>query len=261
LRTGNTVALDADDDEGPAAAPQAPMPAPLRSRTTHRRAVRAVWLLSAAALLLLAGGAAAAMGLGGRAWPALLGYAPHVTSPALTATAVATPKGHAIASLPAAPVAVEAPVETPATVPAVETAAPVAPVVARHPVAEAGPQELFDAETAARRLGDYPRVLALHHELGQRFPRSREAQVSRATVGHLLLDRGNPVEALANFDAYLAAGSGNLGEEAMVGRATALDRLGRTAEASVAWRALVAAFPDTPFAAHARARVESLIGN
>jgi len=256
---GSAPNAEADDD---AEAPVLRSTAPMASRSMRRRAVRAVWLLSAAALLLLAGGAAAAIGLGDRGWPALLGHAPRVSSPAVTATSSPAPKGRSLA-----PVAVPAPVlaEVP-TVVAEPVQAP-APVVEAAPVAvhraapEAGPQELFDAETAARRLGDYPRALALHHDLCQRFARSREAQVSRATVGHLLLDRGNPTEALADFDAYLAAGSGNLGEEAMVGRATALDRLGRSAEASVAWRALIAAFPDTPYASHARARVESPIGN
>jgi hypothetical protein len=70
----------------------------------------------------------------------------------------------------------------------------------------------------------------------------------------LLLDRGNPGEALTRFDAYLAAGGGPLGEEVMVGRATALDRLGRTDDATSAWSALVTAYPDTPYATHARAR-------
>jgi TolA-binding protein len=260
------IPVGADDDEAPAL-PAAPAPillAPLRTGSRRRRAVRAVWLLSAAALLLLAGGAAAAIGFEGRGWNSLLGYAPRVSSPALTAASAAAPKAHSIAApaSPAspAPVVVEAAIaEAPAATPAPAVEAPA--VVAHRAAPEPGPQELFDAETAARRVGDYARVLTLHRELGQRFPRSREAQVSRATVGHLLLDRGNPVEALAAFEAYLAAGSGNLGEEAMVGRATALDRLGRTADASVAWRALVAAFPDTPYAAHARARVESLIGN
>jgi TolA-binding protein len=252
-RTASVPSEDAEPSPQQAVPLAVPLAPSLTMLSMRRRAVRAVWLLSAAALLLLAGGAAAAMGLGGRAWPALLGYAPRVSSPAaVAATSSPAPKGHVVAVAAPAPIEAQAPVvEAPLAI----------PVVAHREVPEVGPQQLFDAETAARRLGDYPRALALHRELAQRFPRSRAAQVSRATVGHLLLDRGNPTEALADFDAYLAAGSGNLGEEAMVGRATALDRLGRTAEASVAWRALIAAFPDTPYAAHAKARVESLIGD
>ena len=76
-------------------------------------------------------------------------------------------------------------------------------------------------------------------------------------MGRLLLDRGDPAGALASFESYLATGSGELGEEAMVGRATALERLGRTAQAAGAWQALLAAYPETPFAAHARSRLGS----
>ncbi len=134
-------------------------------------------------------------------------------------------------------------------------------VTAASLVPEPGPAELLDAESGARRRGDYGRVLELHRKLEARFVRSREAQVSRATVGRLMLDRGEPGPALASFDAYLRAGSGELGEEAMVGRATALERLGRADEASRAWGALLAAFPETPYAAHAMARVGGLNGN
>ena len=254
---GNTLEGDADGEASADTAALPSMLAPLAPRSlARRRAVRAVWLLSAAALLLLAGGAAAAIGLVRHtSLPALLGYAPRVSAPVATATPA--PKGRGIAS-PAPIVTAAAPVELPTPV-VTETAE--VPTLLARPHREPGAQELFDAETIARRHGDYARVFALHHELDQRFPRSRETQVSRATVGHLLLDRGDPAAALADFDAYLAGGSGNLGEEALVGRAMALDRLGRTADASVAWRALVAAFPDTSYAAHARARVESLTGN
>jgi TolA-binding protein len=255
--TGNTR-----EGDGEADADVAPLPSPRAPRSSaRRRAVRAVWMLSAAALLLLAGGAAAAIGLGIRtSLPALLGYAPRVSAPAAIATSTPAPKSHLVAAA-----ASPAPVETapaPAEIPAsAVTATAEVPTLLARPHREPGPQELFDAETIARHHGDYARVFALHHELDQRFPRSRETQVSRATVGHLQLDRGDPTAALTDFDAYLAGGSGNLGEEAMVGRAMALDRLGRSDEASVAWRALVAAFPDTPYAAHARARVETLTRN
>jgi hypothetical protein len=232
-----------------------------RGRSGRRTVARAVWLLGAAALLLLAGGAAAAIGLGAHGWPALLGHAPLVSVPAAQPAVVRAPKAHAALAPVLPPVETAAPAVTNEPAPPVETATVTAPPVAARPVHVAGPEELFDAETIARHHADYTRVLAIHHELEQRYPRSRESQVSRATVGHLLLDRGDPAGALADFDAYLAAGSGNLGEEAMVGRATALDRLGRTSEASTAWRALLAAFPDSPYAAHAKARVESLIGD
>ena len=61
--------------------------------------------------------------------------------------------------------------------------------------------------------------------------------------------------ALARFDADLASGSTELREEAMAGRATALERLGRNEDESRAWTALLAAYPGTPYAAHAKVRV------
>ena len=149
-----------------------------------------------------------------------------------------------------------------AIVPAV-TAAPRQPPVRVSNVAAApvvGPAELFDEASDARRRGDYGRVLDLDGELEHRYPTSREAQVSRRIVGRLLLDRGDPTGALARFDSYLAAGAGDLAEEAMVGRATALNRLGRSDEAIRAWSAVAAAFPDSPYAARARARLESSNG-
>jgi len=139
-------------------------------------------------------------------------------------------------------------------------AAPPPPPVHASPAAAAtviGPAELFDQANDARRRGDYGRVLDLDGQLEHRYPTSREAQVSRQIVGRLLLDRGDPTGALARFDSYLAAGAGDLAEEAMVGRATALDRLGRSDEATRAWSAVAAAFPDSPYAARARARLES----
>jgi TolA-binding protein len=113
---------------------------------------------------------------------------------------------------------------------------------------------LFDAMSEARRQGDYPRVMALHRRLQAEYPRSREAHVSHATIGRLLLDRGDAAAALESFAAYQARGSGALDEAVMVGRATALDRLGRSDEARASWQALLAAFPETPYAEHARMR-------
>jgi TolA-binding protein len=155
------------------------------------------------------------------------------------------------------PAATEAPAP-PAHVPPARPLVPPVPLAAPRTVV--GPAELFDREAAARRGGDYGRAVDLDRDLEARYPTSREAQVSRAIMGRLLLDRGDPAGALAKFQDYLAAGSGQLAEEAMVGRATALERLGKPEEAARAWGALVAAFPDSPYAAHARARLEGANG-
>jgi TolA-binding protein len=235
-------------------------------RGPRRRRHRAVWLL-AAAVLLVGGAAAAAMGLSETRWVVLPATpsAPADTSP----TSANNVKGHraAVAAVVAADVPEPTPVEAPAdpvvAAPAAPAVAPSRPLRAAPVAAPAvviGPAELFDTATEARRRSDYGRSLDLDRELEQRYPTSSEAQVSRAIVGRLLLDRGDPTGALAKFDSYLAAGGGDLGEEAMVGRATALDRLGKADEATRAWSALVAAFPDSPYAARARARLENSNG-
>jgi hypothetical protein len=124
-----------------------------------------------------------------------------------------------------------------------------------------GPAPLFAAETEARRRGDAARLLDLHAQLVARYPQSREAQVSRMMVARMLLERGDAVGALSGFDAYLRAGSGELREDALAGRATALDRLGRSDEGRAAWQTLLDQYPGTAYGAHARSRVEAPVGN
>jgi hypothetical protein len=222
----------------------------------RRRRVTAVWLLAAAALLV--GGAAAAMnGLGEGPWSRFV-VRPALTAPPATGTSEAPRPKVRRASV------VELP--EPTVAPVVESSAPepaapprVAPPLSA-PARVIGPAEMFETASEARRHGDYGRVFDVDRDLERHYPTSREAQVLRAVVGRVLLDRGDPAGGLAKFDSYLAAGGGDLAEEAMVGRATALDRLGRNDEASLAWSALVASFPDTPYAAHAKARLESPSG-
>ncbi len=262
------------------------MPAPRESMTTlrgagegarssprrpsvwpRRRTTRTAWLLAAAALLV--GGAATAMGLVDGDWPRLVGGGSDPV-PALAPVEVrpaqpAQPRIHRLpAALPELPEPTESASAPEPTAPPVDTtqkAAPPARALSMPPPAVVGPAALFDAESVARQRGDYGRALDIDRDLETRYPTSREAQVSRAIVGRLLLDRGDPSRALANFDTYLATGSGDLREEAMVGRATALDRLGRSDEAAGAWSHLLTAFPETPYAPRARARSESLNGH
>ena len=150
---------------------------------------------------------------------------------------------------------------SPSAAPSVAAPAQVlAAAPAASPVVD-GPTPLFAAETEARRRGDTARLLDLHAQLIARYPQSREAQVSRMMVARMLLERGDAAGALSGFDAYLRAGSGELREDALAGRATALDRLGRSDEARTAWRTLLDQYPNTAYGAHARSRVEAPVGN
>jgi anti-sigma factor RsiW len=124
-----------------------------------------------------------------------------------------------------------------------------------------GPATLLEAETDARHKGDLPRLLELHARLAARYPLSHETQVSRMVVAHVLLDRGESARALSAFDDYLAAGSGELREDALAGRATSLDRLGRDDEGRHAWRTLLDEYPGSAYATHAQARIEASAGN
>jgi hypothetical protein len=114
---------------------------------------------------------------------------------------------------------------------------------------------LFDAANTARRAGETALALSRYDALGAKYPTSPEAHIAKAISAKLLLDRGDAAGALTRFDAYLASGSSTLREEAMAGRATALERLGREDEEARAWAALVSTYPGTPYASHARLRV------
>ncbi len=241
------LALAAGDQ---VATPDAPAPRVV----PRRRMVKATWLLAAAAVFAVS--VAGATGVGQRAWSSIVG-APAVAvteanaPPAITKHAVkhvSRPPSHA-------PVAADAPAPMLDVLVASTPSTPEPARVVRRP--REGAAALFESASDARRHGDYTHALALHRELESRFPKSREAHVARATAGRLLLDLGDPAGALASFDEYLASGSGELGEETMVGRAKALERLGRADDARRAWQALLAAYPESPYAAHAMRRLGS----
>ncbi len=240
--------------------------AALPRRSSPRRLTRITWLLVAAAVCvgggcrrdgggparLVAPRRRSADGFGAREAEAAPSHVAakhstrHRTAPAPTAVTEARPEASTTVDvlLPSAPV-------PPPSAPGVTTPT-------HHAGTAHGAAVLFEAATEARRQGSYARAIDLQRELFSRYPRSRESHVARETMGRLLLDRGDPAGAFASFEAYLSEGSGELGEEAMVGRATALERLGRSAQAADAWRALLAAYPETPYAAHAKSRLGSL---
>ena len=167
-----------------------------------------------------------------------------------------------------------APVAAPAPTPAAEEPSPAEPMAvdAVAPSAElpakpaavdvTSAAEAFSRANLARRDGKVKEAVRLYRTLQERFAGSSEELVSRVALGRLLLDRlGDSRGALVQFNSYLASpGSGALREEAMVGRALALGRLGRSAEERAAWSALVAAWPKSAHAKHAQARLAELDG-
>jgi len=252
----------------------------------RRRPRRTAFVLLVAAAVLAAS-AAGATGMTSRVWSRLRGGSLEATHSSATASPTSAPalspagaRNPALSLTPAAtgaeespepvgavaaepvPVAVEpalaaAPARTFA--PALAAAfTPAAPAILTPPAAAPVPTTasgLFESANTARRSGDTVTALARYDALEAQFPSTREARVAKATTGKLLLDRGDSVGALARFDAYLASGSSELREEAMAGRATALERLGRGDEESRAWAALLATYPGTPYGAHARTRI------
>lgn len=118
--------------------------------------------------------------------------------------------------------------------------------------------ELFAQANEARRKRDVAGARALYLELQARYPRSAEASTSYVTLGRLELDHGRSSAALAQYDRYLASGSTELREDALAGRASALESLGRGEEEKRAWQALLAAYPTSLFAPHARQRLSAL---
>jgi len=120
--------------------------------------------------------------------------------------------------------------------------------------------EAFSRANLARRDGKVKEAVRLYRALQERFAGSSEELVSRVALGRLLLDRlGDSRGALVQFNSYLASpGNGALREEALVGRALSLERLGRSAEERAAWKALLEARPKSTHAKHAQARLAEL---
>jgi hypothetical protein len=233
----------------------------------RRRSTRVVF--TAAALLLFAGTFAAATTVVRRVWRRAPEIEPieRATRPARAHRKVNVASSSALAA--AADDDVAAPDEVrevePIDQPATEIPAPkpaLAPP-ARHARALAQAEsasELFARANAARREGKTREASRLYRQLQREFPGSSEELVSRVTLGRWMLDRLNdPSGALARFDSYLANPVHTaLREEALIGRALALGRLGRETEERSAWAAFLAAFPGSVYAERARGRLEAL---
>jgi len=153
-------------------------------------------------------------------------------------------------------------VVTPVAPPPVVMARPRAPEPGNvpAPVVAPAPGELFAAANEARRSGDSQKSFELYTQLARLHPGSREETTSRVLLGRLLLDRGgDPTQALGLFTRYLEVSpGGTLAEEARLGRALALTRLGSAKEERQAWQQLLAFHPNSIHAERARKRLEEL---
>lgn len=117
--------------------------------------------------------------------------------------------------------------------------------------------ELFERGEKLRREGRTDAAIATYRRLQATFPGTAEARLSFAFGGELLLKKGRPADALVQFDRHLSL-DGEVGEEALAGRATALEQLHRTSEAAVAWKSLLDRYPRSVYAERARARLDQL---
>lgn len=113
---------------------------------------------------------------------------------------------------------------------------------------------LFGQAAAARRASDFGRSRSLYLQLEREFPSSSEAHLARVSLGKVLLVMGRAQEAERQFALYLGTG-GSLSEEALVGRAQSLARLGRGTEEQGVWQTLLNQYPGSVYASAARARL------
>jgi TolA-binding protein len=109
----------------------------------------------------------------------------------------------------------------------------------------------------ARSAGQIERAIMLLEELQAKFGNSPEAHVSLVSLGKLLMLSGSLGQALQQFTSYLQR-SGPLEEEALVGRAQALQRLGQIDDERNTWQRLLARFPSSVYVAAARERLAAL---
>jgi outer membrane protein assembly factor BamD (BamD/ComL family) len=124
-----------------------------------------------------------------------------------------------------------------------------------------GASGVFGAAESARGRGDLAEARRLYAELASRFRGTREELSARVLGGQMLLDDlDEPAAALGAFDRYLRdEPAGTLAEEAVVGRAQALRRLGRADAEAAAWNDLLVRYPRSVHAELARERLAALV--
>jgi len=228
---------------------RAPAPTPSRARgfrSRRRRLVDARMAVAAALLLLIAGGASAAWW---RYVPSWRRPSPELRQP--EPAVQAGPKRRRAASHAVREPAPE-PEVTPAPPAIVEP--PAAAAVRVRPAAA----ELFRQANQERRAGRFDRAIASYRTLQRAQPRTQEATLSYLSMGELYLERDQPEAALAAYDGYLNTGDVALAEEALVGKASALERLGRVAAERAVWVTLLARHPQSDYRWRAQQRLDQL---
>jgi TolA-binding protein len=133
------------------------------------------------------------------------------------------------------------------------------PAMQRSSRAQPSAAALFAQALTLRSEGKVDAAIAVHLRLQRLYPAARETRVSFALAGRLLLERDSPDQALAQFNQYLTR-PGDVAEEALVGRATALGRLGHSAAEAAAWRDVIERHPGSIYATRAKERLAALAG-
>jgi TolA-binding protein len=209
---------------------------------SRRRSPRTVWLLAAAAVLV-AGIA------GARYWNRL--RPPPSAQDANLATAAK--------NAPAPPAAL--PPQVPENPSDGVESSPVndkpQPRSAATPEPRETAAQVFAEANDLRRTGKDSQAMVTYRKVERLFPGSPEAEQSYATLGSLMMEHGNPQEALGQFDHYIERG-GPLLVDVLAGKASALQKLGRTAEERRTWETLLARFPKSVQAARAKTRLAEL---
>lgn len=155
------------------------------------------------------------------------------------------------------PATLPLPSPVPAAVPSPASAAVATPSRATVRTESSSPAAVLEAANGARADRDFARATALYRTLQQRWPESRESAVGCVALGRLLLDRDDADAAADTFARCVAQHPrGPVVEQAWVGRAEALEALGRDASARQAWSELLRRFPDSLYAGKARRKLE-----
>jgi len=216
---------------------------------------RSRWLLVTAGMILAAGGMASAAWWYRQAPVSEEGFRAQRKRPAAAAPVHARPK---LALTATAPESLEA---VPSPPPVLESAALDSTVLEGGHASSArtarvlfSASALFEQASALRARNRLDDSMAVFRKLQQLFPQSRECRLSYALVGRMLLDRGHPAQALAQFDRHLAQG-GEVAEEALAGRAAALGQLGRVSAERESWQRLLNSYPSSVYAGQAKNRL------